>query len=520
MDPLFKKASADFDEGGAKGLLLNHLAIDHQGRIVFDSSDEVEAAAHEKDDTRRKDGAEAEDINLSFEENDQFIVHGAGVKVNISDGDVDLSGLRARFFSDLDRLDVQDVCPSLKDFDLGDSMGTLDIPFLKPPEVTQSEKNDKTRNIGDQSGIFIDDANLAGFDEDDRPLDGLVDMGFGEGGEYWAGNVASQPFMHSCRSTSEDDHELIHAAEDTFGAGELVRDQYAVRLQHGRYEDSHENILSYFDNTLRRDWAGPEHWKIRRMKHITNLSMFAPTKRKEKEPYAVEFVATLDPGLADIIYTPAVSNTAICLPKTQWKSKTRNLLPDDKHFSSKQLTSLFLKPKARVGGINCAHSTKRQHVRRLMGNEPREKVDKEFWALQDSGADQDAQEQGRYQGAYDANFFQDDGLAFPGGSPDEEDEDEVDNFADAREVFSPAMEAPGFGDARHELYGTLQTAAGSQEGAFGTQLVTQNRRLRPEYVQYARVAKKVDVRRLKEEMWKGIGFDVVLQALLHYYDLC
>jgi condensin complex subunit 2 len=43
--------------------------------------------------------------------------------------------------------------------------------------------------------------------------------------------------------------------------------------------------------------------------------------------------------------------------------------------------------------------------------------------------------------------------------------------------------------------------------AFGTMLVTQNRRVRPEYVQYARVAKKVDVRRLKEEIWKGMGLE-------------
>ena len=41
IDPLFKKASADFDEGGAKGLLLNHLGIDAAGRIVFDSSDDA-----------------------------------------------------------------------------------------------------------------------------------------------------------------------------------------------------------------------------------------------------------------------------------------------------------------------------------------------------------------------------------------------------------------------------------------------------------------------------------------------
>jgi condensin complex subunit 2 len=39
VDPLFKKTSADFDEGGAKGLLLNHLNLDKDGRMVFDASD-------------------------------------------------------------------------------------------------------------------------------------------------------------------------------------------------------------------------------------------------------------------------------------------------------------------------------------------------------------------------------------------------------------------------------------------------------------------------------------------------
>ncbi|MCJ1227405.1 hypothetical protein MMC12_004060, partial [Toensbergia leucococca] len=105
------------------------------------------------------------------------------------------------------------------------------------------------------------------------------------------------------------------------------------------------------------------------------------------------------------------------------------------------------------------------------------------------------------QGNYDANFFQDDGLAFPGGPPDDDDE-----FADAREAFSPGIEGgPGAGD--QGIDGILAGVDGNQEGGFGSQLVTQSRRLRPEYVQYARVAKKVDVRRLKEEMWRGIGFE-------------
>lgn len=128
-------------------------------------------------------------------------------------------------------------------------------------------------------------------------------------------------------------------------------------------------------------------------------------------------------------------------------------------------------------------------------------MDEAFWARQDTVLNPEQEGDGA-RGDYDADFFQDDGLAFPGGLPDDED----DEFADAREAFSPGVE--GAGDtAQTGIDGVL---AGSQDGgAFGTQLVTQSKRIRPEYVQYARVAKKVDVRRLKEELWKGIGFDEV-----------
>lgn len=59
------------------------------------------------------------------------------------------------------------------------------------------------------------------------------------------------------------------------------------------------------------------------------------------------------------------------------------------------------------------------------------------------------------------------------------------------------------------LGAAVDAPLGTQESAFGQQLVTQSRRLRPEYVQYARVATKVDVRRLKEEIWKGLALEEV-----------
>ncbi len=45
VDPLFRKTCADFDEGGAHGLLMNHLALgvgaDGGLRVVFDAGDSL-----------------------------------------------------------------------------------------------------------------------------------------------------------------------------------------------------------------------------------------------------------------------------------------------------------------------------------------------------------------------------------------------------------------------------------------------------------------------------------------------
>jgi condensin complex subunit 2 len=67
VDPLFKKTCADFDEGGAHGLLMNHLSlgvgIDGGGlRVVFDASD---AVAKSGDDEEADEVEPAETVDLS-----------------------------------------------------------------------------------------------------------------------------------------------------------------------------------------------------------------------------------------------------------------------------------------------------------------------------------------------------------------------------------------------------------------------------------------------------------------------
>ncbi|KAK4196377.1 putative condensin complex subunit 2 [Triangularia verruculosa] len=528
VDPLFKKASADFDEGGAKGLLLNHLMIDSQGRIVFDSSDDANDASTSK--TRKKlaegeEGAEdEEDVDVSMQDREDS-EEPEEPEEDEGDIEIDVVGLGQRFFPDLSRLDEMDVCPSLKGFDLGDPSGSLDIPFLRAPEDWKDHEKEKTPGAGglDKSGMYIDEENPLGFDD----FDGLGtfdlggDVAFGEGGEAWAREAALEPQMMRVFDAGlglGNDGGEAEGEGDAVDLMDTANPDYVISMTHAQKADKvHEDILSYFDQALQKNWSNAEHWRIRKIKD--NNKTTEPTKpRKEKQPFEIDFASPLDPAIADAIYTTASSNTTISLAKKDWKSKTRNLLPDDKHFNSKQLLSLFLKPKARLHNRRKltsredAFSARRAEA--IDSNGPAE-LNEAFWATQ-KAPESNPLSDDLPQGDYDANFFQDDGLPFAGDNG-ADDDDMDDEFADAREHFSPDLPGgnhQGGGMTEVGMTGAFggMTVTNPADLAFGTMLVTQTRRIRPDYVQYARVAKKVDVRRLKEELWKGMGLEKLEEA--------
>ncbi|KAF3055665.1 Condensin complex subunit 2 [Daldinia childiae] len=494
VDPLFKKASADFDEGGAKGLLLNHLMIDGKGRIVFDSSDDANDASADGIKPRRREDVNAEDEDEEAEEEQEATITEQQAAQEEEDVEIDIGALAAKFFPDLTRLDEQDICPSLKTFELGNPSGSLDIPFLRALE-DEDEDESGSGGVGNKSGMFIDDDNLAGFD--DMTAMGGFDVAFGEGGEAWAREAALEPQMRPYKVGTDDGMVGGDGGDGVDGIDEENGD-YVVSMNHAKSADKmHEDILSYFDQALQKNWAGPEHWRIRKIKDA-NKPETSTRQRKEKEPFEIDFASPLDQKLAETIFTQATSNSAISLPKKDWKSKTRNLLPDDKHFNSTQLLNLFLKPKARLsrrnrfGNKTALFGNNNQQDKNVIPGD----MDEAFWAQREpmQNADQDTV---LPTGDYDANFF-DDEMPLPGGGMLDDDDDE---FADARDHFSPGADIPATQDIG--ITGMLDN--GMTTGGFGTQLVTSTRRLRPEYVQYARVAKKVDVRRLKEELWKGLG---------------
>ncbi|KAG9873842.1 barren, partial [Aureobasidium melanogenum] len=252
VDPLFKKASADFDEGGAKGLLLNHLSIDNTGRIVFDSSDD----AQDDDESRRDSMVAGEEEKPDEEE----------LKA-APPAPIDISGLAARFFPDLSKLDSQDICPSLKTFELGGGSASMDLPFLKAPEDWRAHKEEED-NDDARSGIVLGDDDAVGFDDDDGAFGGFdipADAGFGEGGEAWAKEAHIEPQIRPHDEGADVDAGVgVDAEGGEVGGFDSNGNQFGVTLAHRG--DEHENILSYFDQALQKNWAGPEHWKIRKIK--------------------------------------------------------------------------------------------------------------------------------------------------------------------------------------------------------------------------------------------------------------
>ncbi|KAL1880509.1 hypothetical protein VTK73DRAFT_5709 [Phialemonium thermophilum] len=495
--------------------------IDSEGRIVFDSSDDAGDVHREQTTNHEKETGE-EQGSLDSPEAELSTMSTAPQEDDAMESGIDIASLGARFFPDLARLDELDVCPSLKTFDLGDPSGSLDIPFLKAPEDWRQEQDNKRElvdgSVPDKSGMFIDEENPVGFDDTDGlgAFDLGPDVNFGEGGEAWAKEAALQPQIKRVYDGGLGDG----AADDGDGVDLLgnVNEDYVVSMPHSRNPDRvHEDILSYFDQALQKNWVSAEHWRIKKIKDV-NKAVEPARARKERQPFEIDFASPLDPTLADVLYTPASSNSVISLPKKEWKSKSRNLLPDDKHFSSRQLVSLFLKPKARLSRRRTAFGSRAAgfgSIDQQINEVPDGDMDEAFWAsrkapIQSIETASPGDDTVLPQGDYDANFFQDDGLPFAGATG-LEDDDDIDEFADAREHFSPGLGGTTNLGLTEDVAMTGAfnglTVTNPTDLAFGTMLVTQSRRARPEYLQYARVAKKVDVRKLKEEIWKGMGFE-------------
>ncbi|KAF9462939.1 condensin complex subunit 2/barren [Collybia nuda] len=458
VDPLFKKTCADFDEGGAQGLLMNHLSLgmgsDGGLRVVFDASDSM---------------GRVEEDKAAYEPEDE----------------IDLSYLRKEFLPNLGALEDKAISHSLAEFAFAKDAFTFDETTFFQDNTRNGDEDDNEIDIGDGFTMDIDGGAPAAEDFFAGVNTVNDDYSSGDvGGDDYGGDNGSNGSVGPPGETEGHPPGLFVPFDPRRAPNE--RDLIMAMTD----ADGDEGMMDYFDQNFLKNWAGPEHWKlrkvIRRPETAPNNADKLKPRREKKEAFKIDFLTPPDPEkslkeIANELFAPVIKGAGINLPGTgttakKSKKKTKekrddHRLPDDMHFSSKQLVTLFLKPKFFL---------KMRGQRVKMNENGDGEVDENFWAQAAAGQPgrggegDDTMDGGPVP--FNTQFFHDDYDDGPGF-------DDVD---------------PYDGDG----IGVPDADAGEQDLLAATQ--GQTRRVRPEFVNYAKRAKRVDVRKLKDNIWRGL----------------
>ncbi|OXC68189.1 hypothetical protein AYX13_03402 [Cryptococcus neoformans] len=492
VDPLFKKTSADFDEGGAMGLLMNHLSVDNKLREVFDAGDAVADEQDLDEEEEEGDGGMIDEV-VQLDKLRNYIP----ITKFLTEHSINPSLASFHFTSDSSSGNDNDSATilGLKDSFPVDEYNPYDVPM-----ATQDDYNpmDPAFNRGHGEGHDF----FGGDDYDAGPAYG--DGGFDEDGTSMMGDPEDDlvaPFHNSANSNGGS-LALLGPGSSHLGPFDPRRQGqgHEIVLTLGEGDDTGSGgMFEYFDKGFGKSWAGAEHWRLRKVsrKDTATAETITSTSSKTKAdntPFAIDFHTPLATSLSTstkALFTPASNKSSITLPSTSAPTKTKNgksmsgqrrlreerLLPDDMHFSSHQLLRLFLKPqfslKMRPGGKNMGT------MGGMIGADG--EIDENFWAAaakEREGGECVGDEFGSAPAPFESQFFQDD-----------DDYGDMDNDVDFGPIQPSVPVLSGPGEEEDDLWA-------------GTQM--ELKKVRPENVNFAKKAKRVDVKRLKDDIWTGL----------------
>ncbi|KAI4383246.1 hypothetical protein MLD38_009110 [Melastoma candidum] len=299
VDPLYHQTSAQFDEGGAKGLLMSNLGVYGDCRVLFDSL-EVPGKC----------------ISCNGQ--------------NSSSDKVDLSFARDCLEQmQLDMLEKKEITPTLRE--IVDQFDELDRRTTGAPFTVQEP--DKLSDQSCSANIFEaeESVNDDGWDfhqDDDDAAVGTED--------FTSGNPI---FYHDAENEG-------FSGDPPDGVAEFEELESYLFLGLG-YTGKYNA------------WAGPEHWKFRKSKASEekdveqNSSPGIAKKTKNKKGVVdIDFTSSLDKKIADI-YAPPKNPKTLLLPASRTASNIR--LPEDRHYQPENLVKLFLLPN-----VMCIGRTQRK----------------------------------------------------------------------------------------------------------------------------------------------------------------
>ncbi|OVA03419.1 Condensin complex subunit 2/barren [Macleaya cordata] len=290
VDPLYHQTSAQFDEGGAKGLLLNNLGVYGDCRVVFDS---LEVPGKCMSCAPQSDKSDTIDISFAREYIEQMATNmstkneiSPSLRIIVSQFDDYNQRPSDTFSGSLETMEQADV--------FGDNQADLD--------------DDAFENCGSWS-----------FDHDDQAS--VVDE-------------TSNNTDPSFPSHQEDNDSFRFHEPDISDRFEKVTDFMLFGLGF----TSNQNA-----------WAGPDHWKFRKAKGRRDVSVAengsaVTTKRpknKKQAEFDIDFTKSLDSEMPDIFAAPK-NPKSLLLPANRVRCNTT--LPEDCHYRPEDLVKLFLLP--------------------------------------------------------------------------------------------------------------------------------------------------------------------------------
>ncbi|KAL7086692.1 hypothetical protein ACP275_13G016400 [Erythranthe tilingii] len=291
VDPLYHQTSAQFDEGGAKGLLLNNLGVYGNCRVLFDS---LEVPGKCLSPASKCDSVETIDLSFASECIEQMVAN---------------------------MLNESEISPSLRDI-----VNQFDNDDQRPSESYSSDQsysgqvNESTEMNVELDGDSFGNTGTWDFDNDDQSS--VVDDG-----------------TYDQDTSFQNQQENSDSADKQFNGHEPDED--------GRFEEVDSYLfLSLGFSTKQNAWAGPNHWKYRKVKDTEvpaeeTGSPKAKKTRNKKADMDIEFSNAMDTDLSQI-FDPPKNPKSLLLPANRAPCNTT--LPEDCHYQPEDLVKLFLLP--------------------------------------------------------------------------------------------------------------------------------------------------------------------------------
>ncbi|OMO83525.1 Condensin complex subunit 2/barren [Corchorus capsularis] len=288
VDPLYHQTSAQFDEGGAKGLLLNNLGVYEGCRVVFDS---FEVPGKCKTGSFQNNNLDMIDFSFAKESGEMMVAN---------------------------MLEKNEICPTLK---------VIRYHFR------EDQRSSGTFDVGQKCDIsfYTADAYEAALFDDSLGNDDAWNFDHDEVSSVVNEGSNVDPTSHHHHEENETYASYEPDPEDKF-------DDVAKFLFQGLGFTSRQNA-----------WAGPNHWKYQSFKGseeipATNVKSTLTTKRAKRKNLKeddVDFTTGLGTEMPDI-FLPPKNPKLLLLPAN--RAPCDNTLPEDCHYQPESLVKLFLLP--------------------------------------------------------------------------------------------------------------------------------------------------------------------------------